>query len=681
MNDLNEGALAQTPGVYESIFLGTPDAVLIADSTGTILLANEQCARLFGYDIPTLHRMKVEHLLPERLRSAHIQHRQRYGTAPSPRPMGLNQILLARHAEGGELPVEISLSPLTIAGETVVCATIRNVAALRRAQHTLQRALRAEAIADFGYLAIRTQDAAELNRKACQLVVDHLHASQVMICRLDVEGAQLLPEPGGKLGPACPPELLRTVLGRILYAKPDEHQPLCWTDGLSSEDGPLQKLLNEAGLSAALCCPIPGGASGLGMILAASAVKGAFPRDEIPFVQSIANTLAASRARRLTEEQLFQSQRLEALGQLTGGVAHDFNNLLTVVSGNLQILEDRLASDASLKALIRPAMRASARGADLTRKLLAFARRQTLQPRGIAIDQWLISMSEILGRTLGPNIEVITHCDPDLPFALADPGMLDTSMLNLAVNARDALPQGGRLTLEASVARLDEAYAARELELQPGRYLMIAISDNGCGMSEAVLNRAFEPFFTTKEQGKGSGLGLSLVYGFAKQSGGHLKVYSTPGLGTTVKLYLPAAERTDEPPIAHAPARIEGGDETILVVEDDQEVGAVALQFLRQLGYPSLYAADAEQALDTLRDHPEVDLLFSDVVLKGSMNGVELARQALHKRPHLAVLLTSGYAPHALPLGDALAQGIELISKPYRLEQLARMLRSALGKR
>jgi signal transduction histidine kinase len=189
-------------------------------------------------------------------------------------------------------------------------------------------------------------------------------------------------------------------------------------------------------------------------------------------------------------------------------------------------------------------MRATVRGADLTRKLLAFARRQTLQPRGIAIDPWLVSMAEILGRTLGPNIEVITHCEADLPHALADPGMLDTSLLNLAVNARDAMPEGGRLVLEATAVSLDADYAARELELRPGKYVMIAISDTGCGMPESVLHRAFEPFFTTKEMGKGSGLGLSLVYGFAKQSGGHLKVYSTEGLGTTVKLYLPAPKRS-----------------------------------------------------------------------------------------------------------------------------------------
>jgi CheY-like chemotaxis protein len=243
------------------------------------------------------------------------------------------------------------------------------------------------------------------------------------------------------------------------------------------------------------------------------------------------------------------------------------------------------------------------------------------------------------------------------------------------------MPEGGRLVLEATAVSLDADYAARELELRPGKYVMIAISDTGCGMPESVLHRAFEPFFTTKEMGKGSGLGLSLVYGFAKQSGGHLKVYSTEGLGTTVKLYLPAVERSSDSKAVAPPSPAVGGDETVLVVEDDNEVRGVALQFLNQLGYKALYAADADQAMDALVAHPEIDLLFTDVVLKGSANGVDLAGRALDLRPDLGVLLTSGYAPHALPLGDALTHGIELISKPYRLEQLARMLRNALDKR
>lgn len=680
MNDLY-ARIEDTRSIYEHIFLGTPDAILIADKAGSIRLANEQSARLFGYDLATLHRLKIEHLLPDRLRSMHTQHRRRYFSAPTSRPMGLNQVLLARHANGSEIPVEISLSPLGFDGESMVCATIRNVAEVRRAQLALQRAMRAEAIAEFGYLAIQAIDDADLNRKACQLLIEHLHASHVLIGRLDSSRGELLPDAGGKLGPACPPELLALFVERLRTASSDEHAPICWYDGKSGSEGNFRTILADAGLNAAFCCPIPSSNGGSAIILAASDREGAFPREEIPFVQSIANTLAASRARRLTEEQLFQSQRLEALGQLTGGVAHDFNNLLTVVSGNLQILEERVSGDASLRGLIRPAMRATVRGADLTRKLLAFARRQTLQPRGIAIDQWLISMSEILGRTLGPNIEVVTHCEASLPHALADPGMLDTSLLNLAVNARDAMPEGGRLVLEASAVSLDADYAARELELRPGKYVMIAVSDTGCGMPESVLHRAFEPFFTTKEMGKGSGLGLSLVYGFAKQSGGHLKVYSTEGLGTTVKLYLPAVERSTDTAMSPPPSPAIGGDETVLVVEDDNEVRGVALQFLNQLGYKALYAADADQAMDALIAHPEIDLLFTDVVLKGSVNGVELARRALALRPRLAVLLTSGYAPHALPLGDALTHGIELISKPYRMEQLARMLRNALGKR
>src|SRR5690606_9657092 len=359
---------------------------------------------------------------------------------------------------------------------------------------------------------------------------------------------------------------------------------------------------DAGGPASALVCAIPGEEGQcLGLLLAGSRSSHSFSRDDGSFVQALANTVGAALQREGAEARLFQSQRLEALGQLTGGVAHDFNNLLTVVSGNLQMLEDRISEDAHGVRLVKAALRATSRGADLTRKLLAFSRRQTLQPRAIDVVQLLDSIVDILRRTLGAKIDVRLDVEADLPAAKADPGMLDTSLLNLAVNARDAMPDGGRLTLSASRISAHAHPAVRDGQLVAGEYVRIAVTDTGSGMPPEVLARAFEPFFTTKESGKGSGLGLSLVYGFAKQSGGHIDVRSAAGAGTSIALYLPADDGSAAPRLRRVGgADYVGGDETILVVEDDDEVRSVAVGFLDKLGYRVLQAADGEQALECI---------------------------------------------------------------------------------
>lgn len=389
-----------------------------------------------------------------------------------------------------------------------------------------------------------------------------------------------------------------------------------------------------------------------------------FTGEDRSFLRALANTLSALRQRQSAEEQLFQSQRLEALGQLTGGVAHDFNNLLTVVSGNLQILEERFSEDAAAAAMIRSALRASGRGADLTRKLLAFARRQTLQPRAIDIASWLDSLAEILRRTLGPNIDIKTSCAPHMPAAKADPVMLDTALLNLAVNARDAMPAGGQLTLSASVFPHPGAGRPKPEELAPGHYILLTVGDTGSGMPPEVLARAFEPFFTTKDLSKGNGLGLSLVYGFIKQSGGHIEVDSRVGIGTVIRMTLPTVSAAENA-TAQAPLdAAEGGSERVLVVEDDDDVREVAVGFLQRLGYQVLEAADSAGALVQLAADPHIDLLFTDVMLRGALTGADIAREALARRPTLGVLFTSGYAHQTLSLDTALSRGVELLASP-----------------
>ena len=380
------------------------------------------------------------------------------------------------------------------------------------------------------------------------------------------------------------------------------------------------------------------------------------------------------------ERKLQQAQKMEAVGQLTGGVAHDFNNLLTVVMGNLQLLARHLKNDALADELIKGALKAARRGADLNRTLLAFSRKQRLAPVAVDFNEMISSMAPLLRRALGEQVQINIVEAPDLPLATSDVTQLETALLNLAVNSRDAMPNGGTLTIETAAVQLDEHYAALEVDVQPGRYVMLAVSDTGTGMTGEVVSHAFEPFFTTKETGKGSGLGLAMVYGFVKQSGGHVKIYSEPGIGTTVKLFLPEVVRAEE--TVAQPAEPEAtqpvGRETILVVEDEEDVRDLVCRLLTALGYRVLAASEGKPALALLDAEPDVALLFTDVVLPGGMNGPDIARAAKAKRPDLKVLYTSGYTGNAIQQLEALGADVRLLSKPYAIEDLAQTVRDTL---
>lgn len=657
------------PALYRQVFHAASDAMVIVDETGQIRIANAGTETLFGYTPSELVGRSIEELIPQRFRESHAKHRARYRSAPRARPMGMNIALTARHREGHEFAVEISLNPLRVNGAVWTCANVRDVDAQRRAQDLIVRARQSNAVADFGRLALGTRDFVAIQRQACALVVEHLGIDLALCARLAVAGGRLNVAAETGFDEVLTIEPLRARLERLVA---DDAERLLERPMLLEQD-------DADSPGCALVCAIPGEEGQcLGLLLAGSRASHSFSRDDGNFVQALANTVGAALQREGAEARLFQSQRLEALGQLTGGVAHDFNNLLTVVSGNLQMLEDRVAEDALGVRLVKAAQRATSRGADLTRKLLAFSRRQTLQPRAIDVVQLLDSIVDILRRTLGAKIDVRLDVEADLPAAKADPGMLDTSLLNLAVNARDAMPDGGRLTLSASRISAHAHPAVHDGQLLAGEYVRIAVTDTGSGMSSEVLARAFEPFFTTKESGKGSGLGLSLVYGFAKQSGGHIDVRSAPGAGTSIALYLPADDGSGAPRVHRiGSAAYVGGEETILVVEDDDEVRSVAVGFLGKLGYRVLQAANAEQALERIDAEPGIDLLFTDVVMRGERDGPALAREARRRRPGLRVVFTSGHAPEAVASFERRA-GADLLPKPYRIDQLARMLRSAL---
>jgi PAS domain S-box-containing protein len=378
------------------------------------------------------------------------------------------------------------------------------------------------------------------------------------------------------------------------------------------------------------------------------------------------------------EQQLRQSQKMDAIGHLTGGVAHDFNNILTVIIGTIEILAQAVADRPQLAAVARMIDEAATRGAALTQQLLAFARRQPLQPRTTDINALVVETVKMLRPTLGERIEIESMLEDDAWPVDVDPSQLGTALLNLAVNARDAMPDGGMLTLETGNVVLDESYAAANSDVAPGPYVLIAVSDSGTGIPAEIRDKVFEPFFTTKDVGKGTGLGLSMVYGFVKQSGGHIKIYSEDNHGTSVKLYLPrAAAQADQP--AEAPiATFSGGYECILVVEDDALVRKYVIAQLESLGYATIAAADAVEALRLIEQGAKIDLLFTDVIMPGTMNGRQLAHAILARRPGVKVLYTSGYTENAIIHHGRLDPGVALLNKPYRKTDLARKIREVL---
>ncbi|HEX9536529.1 MAG TPA: PAS domain S-box protein [Stellaceae bacterium] len=381
------------------------------------------------------------------------------------------------------------------------------------------------------------------------------------------------------------------------------------------------------------------------------------------------------------EAQLHQAQKMEAIGNLTGGMAHDFNNMLGVIIGNIDLLRDLKGEDRDIDELTREALDAAFRGADLTRRLLAFARQQPLRPQHVGVNELVSGITRLLRRTIGEDVEISLDLATELWPVVVDPAQLEASLTNLATNARDAMTDGGRLMIVTANRTLDADYAAQHAEVVPGGYVMLEVSDTGCGMTPEVMHRIFEPFFTTKSRDKGTGLGLSMVFGFIKQSGGHIGVYSEPGIGTTFRLFLPrmaanvpAIEESVATPLLH------GRGESVLVVEDNEALRRVVTRQLGELGYRVLAAENAATGLELL-DRQSIDLLLTDIVMPGGINGRELARRARQRWPGIKIVFTSGFSEVRLN-GDAdpLAACTPLLSKPYRKEDLASAAREALDR-
>lgn len=397
-------------------------------------------------------------------------------------------------------------------------------------------------------------------------------------------------------------------------------------------------------------------------------------------IHDISDRKHVEEALRESERRFAQAQKMEAVGQLTGGIAHDFNNLLLVISGNLELLEPHLTRDDS-RELLKEARDATALGSKLTDQLLTFARRRHMDVQVVELNELVVNIADMLRRTLGQHITLSTSLAPDAWPTRADPGQFQSAIVNMAVNARDAMPQGGKLVIETRNILIDGDLATLHRELQPGQYVQLSISDTGTGMPPELCDRVFEPFFTTKEKGRGTGLGLAMVYGFVKQCGGHVTIYSEVGLGTTINLYLPRADAAVAPSSPGSGGRepLAGVRETILVVEDDERVRRLTVRRLEGIGYRVLQAGDGPAALDTLNRGEEIDLVFTDLMMPGGLSGREVAARARVLRPGIKVLLTSGYAEELMHGEDLRREQLKLLRKPYQQVDLIAALRELLG--
>ncbi|HVK81413.1 MAG TPA: PAS domain S-box protein [Verrucomicrobiae bacterium] len=616
------------------------DGVILIDARGVILMFNPACERLFGYASFEVIGRNVKMLMPEPYQSGHDAYLKNYRDTGERKIIGIGREVLGRKRNGATFPMDLSVGESEEEGAPIYVGIIRDLTERRASEQAVREGgerLRAvvETAVD-GVILIDAEGRVLMFNPACERLFGY-RADEVVGQNVRM----LMPGPYREEHDSYIGNYLRTSSPKVIgIGREVEGQR---KDGTTF---PMDLSVGEAQ-----------------------------QEDKSIFV-GIIHDLSA---RKRTEEQLVQAQKMETVGQLSGGIAHDFNNLLTVILGNAEALSSRLKARADLRNVAETIVSAAERGAELTQRLLAFSRRQMLQPAAVNCTALVENMRVLLKRTLRENIDLRIAVTPAPVFAMADPAQLENALLNLSINAQDAMPNGGVLTLSVDELELDETMS-RNSDVRPGRYISVCVTDDGEGMTKETLERAFEPFYTTKEVGKGSGLGLSMVYGFVKQSNGHIAIYSERGLGTSVRLYLPIAEGvvSDMLSMRDDFASNEGGDETILIVEDDPFVRSHVISSLEQLGYRTMVAADGREALNMLQGGARPDLLFTDIVMPGGFSGWEVATQARALLPGLRVLFTSGYPQETLTRRGQLDQHAAMLSKPYRLAELARRVRETL---
>ena len=648
-----EQALRDSEERFQQVVERALTAIVMVNSDGRMVLVNALTERIFGYSRAELVGQSVEMLLPERYRNRHPELRAAFFADPQWRPMGAGRELYALRKDGQEFPVEIGLSPLETGDGTMVLAAVVDVTTLKRAEERVNAAQRRseqalEALKSSNDQLTRAQHVAHIGTNVVDLRTDEREWSDEAYRIFGVSRESFVPSHDNLLTLAHPDDRHLILAARAQLAAGIAPAPM--ESRIIRPDGSIRHLYREWEI---------------------------IRNDAGEPVQSLC-TIQDVTERHRNEEQLRQAQKMEAIGNLTGGMAHDFNNLLGVIIGNLDLAQTEIKPGGELHELVGEALEAAWRGADLTRRLLAFARRQPLRPADIDINELVTNTLRLLRRLLGEDIEVSLNLAEDIWPVTADPAQLEAALANLANNARDAMPRGGHLIVATANRFLDAEYAVTHPDVTPGDYAIIEVSDTGSGMSTALISKVFEPFFTTKELGKGTGLGLSMAYGFMKQSGGHVNVYSEPGVGTTFRLYLPrAVAEGAAPELSKAALVAASAGETILVVEDNEAMRRVVVRQLRGLGYRVIECEHAAEALELLQ-REQVDLLLTDIVMPGGLDGVELARLARERWPALKIMLTSGFPEARLNAGGPLLDNLQLLTKPYTNDALASALRAAL---
>ncbi|HVJ51397.1 MAG TPA: PAS domain S-box protein [Aliidongia sp.] len=646
-NDAKSGGterhLSLMEGRYRGLLEAAPDAMVVVDQAGDIVLLNLQAERQFGYRRDELVGQKVKNIIPEGFAERLIADGTRSAAEALAQQIGTGLELIGRRKDDSRFPIELMLSPLESVDGILVTAAIRDISQRRAADRHL-----AQMEARYRGLLEAAPDAMVVVDPGGDIVLLNLQAEKQFGYRRD--------------------ELLGQKMTDII---PEGFAERLISDGLRSAAEALAQQI------------------GTGLELIGRRKDGSqFPIElMLSPMESADGTLvtAAIRdltARHATEEKLRQSQKMEAIGNLTGGLAHDFNNMLGVVIVNLDLLRAMLPQDGAPIELIDESLEAALRGAELTRRLLAFARRQPLELKRVSLNDLVANIAKLLDRTLGEQIAFAFNLSSFVWPVVVDPMQLEAAIANLATNARDAMPEGGVLTIATANRHLDDEFARLYPDVVPGDYAMVELSDTGIGMTPAVIDKIFDPFYTTKDLGKGTGLGLSMVFGFMKQSGGHVTVYSEPGRGATFRLYLPrSVEGSDEEaPQPEIEAVVGGGGETVLVVEDNTGLRRVAVRQLTDLGYQALEAESAATALVVI-ERENIDLLFTDIVMPGAFDGFALARYAIALRPGIKVVFTSGF-PETNFKGTSGARpsSVPMLTKPYRMKELAHAIREALDR-
>ena len=632
-----------------------PDALVAVERDGTIVQINSQTEDLFGYRREELVGQKIELLVPERYRRPHQGHREDFAHNPKIRRMGAGLDLYGRRKDGSEFPVEISLSPISVGDRKLVLSAIRDISERKRIEEDLRHA--------HTELSRRTSQQIGEYRGQLAAIVD---SSDDAIIGKDLDGRitawnrgaeriygytseEMLGQNIALLAPRDRPDEIPQVLERIRRGESIEHfdSVRIAKDGRRVDVSVSISPIREAG----------------GRVIGASAIA----RDIT--------------AQKHAEEHLRQAQKMEAIGRLAGGMAHDFNNILGIITACTELLRTRIDAKSDVGQYVTNMRKAVDRGAWLTRQLLAFSRKNVVQPQVLDLNERLKDVSKLLRPLMGEDVEIVISPRTDAAIVEADPGQLDQIVLNLAVNARDAMPSGGKFILETSKVRTDEVFSQMHTPMTAGNYVLLAVSDTGVGMDPATVSKIFEPFFTTKEVGKGTGLGLAMVYGIVEQAGGHIWVYSEPRRGTTFKIYLPSAEHKlgAEAKMEQETLTPRRDGVTVLLVEDDELMRQLTRQLLEEHGYQILEAKDGQTALEIASSHPgQIDLLLTDVVMRG-VSGPELVSRLNGSRPAMKTVYMSGYTGELIARDDIATQGIPLLEKPFTRAGLLQTLHQALG--